>query len=494
MDNLNYTAEQKKIGELERENAELKERIKFLEAQIESLSDQLKKDSHNSSKPPSSDGFKKNERKSTREPSGNKQGGQAGHDGQTLEQTESPDQVDVHKLAQCLKCGFSFDPNAKITATEYRQVFDITHPQIYVTEHRAETIECPNCFAMNKANFPPNVSHPVQYGERIIALCSYLSNYQLIPLARVVDFLSEVFGCHLSVATLIAMNEKIYNGLQSFDDAVKEKLTHSPVLHVDESGLRCQGQRQWLHCASTEFMTYYAFHKKRGKEAMDGIGILPGFRGTLIHDFWTPYLKYSCSHGLCNEHHLRELIFLIEEKKCAWASHMKRLLLEIKDAVDIAKTQFNAKSLDIEIVSKFEEDYKQIINQGIQAELSLPTGIETIIEPFPPGADHSIIPPKKRGRQKKSKSLNLLNRLKNHQAQALAFMYNFEVPFSNNQAERDIRMIKLRQKISGTFRADQGAMNFCRIRSYISTVRKNGRNVLAAIENVVRGHPFIPIG
>ena len=254
MDNLNYSDEQKKIDKLEREVTELKERnksleernksfeerIKDLETQIESLRDQLKKDSHNSSKPPSSDGLKKTERKSTREPSSNKQGGQAGHDGSTLEMEENPDIIVTHKLSQCLKCGCKFDPNEKSAGIEYRQVFDIQKPKLEVTEHRAVTIECPECAAMNKANFPENVSNPVQYGEEITALCSYLSNYQLIPLARVVDLLSEVFGCHLSVATLIAMNEKIFDGLQPFDDTVKKMLSNSSVLHVDESGFRCE--------------------------------------------------------------------------------------------------------------------------------------------------------------------------------------------------------------------------------------------------------------
>ena len=220
---------------------------------------------------------------------------------------------------------------------------------------------------------------------------------------------------------------------------------------------------------------------------MDEIGILPYFEGTLIHDFWTPYLKYLCTHGLCNAHHLRELVFLIEEKKCDWASDMKSLLLEIKEKVDTEKTKSNTHTnrknlaLEADIVKKFEKRYDEIIEKAIEAE----------IKRQPPKSQSDK--KKKRGRQKRSKALNLLLRFRDHKEKALAFMYNFEVPFDNNQGERDIRMIKLQQKISGTFRTNQGAKSFCRIRGYISTARKNGINACDAINNAIRGQPFIPI-
>jgi transposase len=516
MCNRNNIEDQRKIAELELENAllieknksledqieSLRDQIKLMEGQIESLIDQLKKDSHNSSKPPSSDGFKQRKRKNLRKSSGKKPGGQLGHAGHTLEMVNNPNHIRIHKVTQCKKCGLSLD-SEDVSHVQCRQVYDIPKQEVAVTEHQFEMKECPNCGTMNIADFPPNVSNIVQYGEGINALASYLTNFQLIPLARVGEFFLDLFNHHLSTASLIAMNEKIYNGLQPFDEAVKEKLTQSPVLHVDESGFRCENKRQWLHCASTVSMTYYHFHLKRGKEAMDDIGILPSFKGTLIHDFWTPYLKYLCGHGLCNEHHLRELIFLIEEKSCSWASSMKQLLLNIKETVDKAKTEFNAKSLDRTIIRKFERRYQWIITQGIKAEqlllagTKIETGTETKTktesEPSSLDVGNSNSPQKKkRGRQKKSKSLNLLMRLKGYQKEALAFMYNLEVPFDNNQAERDIRMIKVRQKISGTFRTNQGAMFFCRIRSYISTARKNKVNVFSAIKDAIRGQPFIP--
>jgi transposase len=260
-------------------------------------------------------------------------------------------------------------------------------------------------------------------------------------------------------------------------------------VHADESGFYCENKRQWLHCASTRTITHYQFHAKRGKEAMDEIGILPYFKGVLIHDFWTPYLKYSCAHGLCNAHLLRELIFLIEEKNCTWALDMKNLLLEIKETVDTEKTKPGVVRLKTGSTNNFENRYDKIIDQAIKVEQPPPAPPDT----DPDNSDLQLPKKRKRGRQKKSKSLNLLARLKEHKKKVLAFMYDFKVPFDNNQAERDIRMIKLQQKISGPFRTTQGAESFCRIRSYISTTRKNGINVFNAINEAIRGQPFIPI-
>lgn len=489
------------IVQLQKENAELKKENAELKEQVNSLREQLNKDSHNSSKPPSSDGLKK-KTKSLRKPSGKKPGGQPGHPGHTLEMVQNPKKIVVHHVTKCEKCGCSLDSEETFNM-ESHQVFDIPILKMEVTEHQAEMKRCPRCGAMNKAQVPALASNMVQYGERIKGLATYLSNYQLIPQERVREFFADLFEHPLSKASLIESNRNTYENLQPFEDAVKEKLIHSSVLNVDESGFYCENKRQWLHCASTKTMTYYQFHQKRGKEAMDEIGILPYFKGTLIHDFWMPYLKYACAHGLCNSHHLRELVFLIEEKNCEWASHMKSLLLEIKETVDQEKAKLNTntntntntndndndndnvESLELKTIKQFEHRFDEIIEQGIEAEPKPPP---------PPHPDNSDLPKKKkRGRQKKSKSLNLLERFRDHKEKVLAFMYNFEVPFDNNQGERDIRMLKLQQKISGTFRTNQGAKSFCRIRSYISTARKNGINVLRAINDAVRGQPFIPI-
>jgi transposase len=473
---------QKENADLEKEIAELKKENEQLKNQINSLREQLNKDSHNSSKPPSTDGFKK-KIKSLRQSSGKKPGGQPGHVGHTLEMVENPDDITVYKIDNCEKCQYSFDSEGseEIRSVECHQVFDIPELKIKVIEHQAEIKKCPKCGFINTAKFPPQASNIVQYGERVNALVSYLSNYQLIPLERVKEFMTDLFNHTLSKATVIEMNRKIHQALQLFEQTTKDKLINSSVVHADESGFYCENKRQWLHCASTKTITHYQFHPKRGKEAMDEIGILPYFKGVLIHDFWKPYLKYPCAHGLCNAHHLRELVFLIEEKKYTWASDMKNLLLEIKETVDTEKTKPGVGRLKTVSINKFENRYDKIIDQAIK------------IEPPPPdNADLQVPKKKKRGRQKKSKSLNLLTRLKEHKEKVLAFMYNFEVPFDNNQGERDIRMIKLRQKISGTFRTKQGAEFFCRIRSYISTARKNGINVFCAINDAIRGQPFIP--
>lgn len=464
-----------KIKKLQKENAELRKEIAELKEALNTLKDQLNKDSHNSSKPPSSDGLKKKMTKSLRKPSGKKSGGQKGHTGHTLEMVEEPDHTVTHVINECVKCGCSLD-SEKTYNLESHQVFDTPELKLEVTDHQAEMKRCPECGLMNKATFPPEASSIIQYGSRIKALVSYFSNYQLIPLKRVGEIFADLFNRPICKASIIKMNKKSYEALEIFDMIVKAKIRNSRVVHVDESGFYCKNKRQWLHCASTETITHYQYHSKRGKMATDEIGILPGFNGTLVHDFWRPYLKYSCAHALCNAHHLRELVFLIEEKESLWAADMKKLLLQIKETVDKARSESDG--LSNELVEGFETRYEKILEHGMRANP-------------PPPPDNSDLP-KKRGRKKKSKSMNLLTRLKEHREKALAFMYNFEVPFDNNMAERDIRMVKLQQKISGTFRTDQGARYFCRTRAYISTVKKNGINVLKALNDAIHGHAFIP--
>lgn len=277
---------------LQEENGRLKERIDNLEKeysevkeQLISLLDKLNKDSHNSSKPPSTDGFKK-KTKSLRKSSGKKPGGQHGHAGHTLEMVEIPDHVAKCKVDECEICGRRLDSEEiEIYNVEKHQVFDISELKMVVTEYQAEMKKCPQCGTINKARLPENASNIVQYGEKINGLASYLSNYQLIPQDRLSEFFADLFNHPISKASLIRMDKKTCNALQPFDEAIKEKLIHSSVLHVDESGFRCENRRQWLHCAGTDRITYYRFHHKRGKEAMDEIGILPYFKGTLIHDF-----------------------------------------------------------------------------------------------------------------------------------------------------------------------------------------------------------------
>ncbi len=278
----------------------------------------------------------------------------------------------------------------------------------------------------------------------------------------------------MSEGTFKNFSEDCSNSLEGYENEVKECLKVSPVVGFDETGFRYNGKRHWLHVASTEELTHYSVEEKRGKEGMDNGGILPDFHGKAVHDYWSPYFKYNCLHALCNAHHLRELIYMFEEEKQEWASKMINLLIEIKASVDTAKPVTNC--LVTEVLRRFERKYDVIIEEGLD---NLPDVVNT--------------QPNKRGRKKQSKSRNLLDRLKNHKEEVLAFMYDFQVPFDNNQSERDLRMMKLKQKISGTFRSENGAKCFARIRSYISTVRKNGLKILQAIQNAFAGKPFIPV-
>jgi transposase len=450
---------------LREENENLKSRIRILEGQIS-------KDSHNSSKPPSSDGFKKkiyNNRKSGSRPVG----GQKGHKGETLKMVEVPDKVEIHKVSQCKVCGISLK-KSKVIRYERHQVFEVPELKIEVIEHQGEIKRCPVCGIENKAVFPEEAGNIVQYGMKFKTLATYLKEYQYLSCERLSEFFKDVFSHSMSEGTFNNFSEDCHNSLEGYENEVKECLKVSPVVGFDETGFRYNGKRHWLHVASTEKLTYYSVEEKRGKEGMDNGGILPDFPGKAVHDYWSPYFKYNCLHALCNAHHLRELIYMFEEEKQEWASKMISLLIEIKASVDTAKPVINC--LVTEVLRKFERKYDGIIEEGLD---NLPDIVNT--------------QPNKRGRKKQSKSKNLLDRLKNHKEEVLAFMYDFQVPFDNNQSERDLRMMKLKQKISGTFRSENGTKYFARIRSYISTVRKHGLNILEAIQNAFAGKPFIPV-
>lgn len=445
-----------KIEEQEKAICALKGRIRELE-------DERAKNSRNSSKPPSSDGVKREATKSMRKSSGSGVGGQKGHKGNTLQMVDNPDKVVLHRVAQCKNCGLSLE-RSEAKDYERRQVFDIPPLVLEVTEYQAEIKNCPNCGTRNKGDFVQDVQNPVQYGKRLKSLFVYLTNYQLLPYERTSELIRDLFSHSLSQATLVNTNNLCYKLLEGVEKEIKKQLTNSPVINCDETGLYNNGKRQWLHVVSTPNLTHYAFHQKRGKKATEDMDILPHFKGTAVHDFWKPYYNYSCNHGLCNAHHLRELTFLYEQYNQQWAKKMIYLLLEIKEKV--AQEKLYSDGLDKRTINEFGEKYKRIIEEGHKANP-------------PPKAQ-----PRKRGRNKQSRSKNLLDRLDIHRKEVLAFMYDFKVPFDNNLAERDLRMMKVQQKISGAFRSDSGVRSFCRIRSYISTVKKQGRNVIEAIQDV----------
>lgn len=456
--------------------------IAELTAQAKALNDRLAKDSHNSSKPPSGDGPRKPVRKSLRTASSRRVGGQPGHPGTTLQQVEKPDAIISHAVTQCEVCQRSLK-NTPVADIEKHQVFDLPRLRMIVTEHQGEIKTCPRCGTRNTAAFPEEAQNLVQYGNRLKAFGVYLNNYQLLPYERTSELVSDLFSASdtpssrdggISVATLHHANQTCYERLEAVEQKIKEQIASALVVNFDETALYCNGQRHWLHVASTSELTAYSYHPKRGAEAMDAMNILPQFHGRAIHDYWKPYFTYSCDHGLCNGHHLRELTFIHEQDQQEWAGQMKALLLDIKDTVE--SVQLQAERLDDATIRKFERQYRRIIKTGHQEN---PSPVITN-------------PVKKRGKPKQSPAKNLLDRFEKHPKEILAFMYDFNVPFDNNQGERDIRMTKVKQKISGGFRSAEGAHYFCRIRGYISTARKQGVNVLDAIQSIFDGKPFIP--
>jgi transposase len=441
---------------------------------IQSLQDQLAKNSGNSGKPPSSDGLKKPRTRSLRQKTGRKAGGQKGHQGYTLKLRDDPDHIEPHPLDQCPHCQTDL---SGVSPSGYvrRQVYDVPPVRIEVTEHQAEIKECPSCQITVHAAFPTEVSQPVQYGSRLKAQASYLNSYHFIPHARTSELFGDLYGHTPAPALIQQANQAVETGSQSAVSAIYDQLTQAQVEHFDESGIRVAGQTQWLHLASTEQLTYYEVHPKRGQEAMHDIGILPNFSGRAMHDHWQPYQTFdNCDHAYCNSHHLRELQFVTDQYRQPWAEQMARLLLDLK--AEVAQTALVAEALPPERIAHFEQRYNDILQLGLAAN--------------PPPLDPT---PKQRGRVKQSPPKNLLDRLGKHKSETLAFMYDFRVPFDNNLAERDVRMVKVKQKVSGSFRTQQGAKTFCAIRSYISTVRKQGGNVIEAIQDALKGIPFMPL-
>jgi len=449
-------------------------RIAELEERIKSLEDQKNKNSHNSSKPPSTDTFQKI--KGQRKSSGKPVGGQKGHKGHTLEMTDKPDHVIVHPVTQCESCGRSLC-DAKAESYERRQVFDLPPIKVEVYEHQAERKICPNCGCFNKATFPEEVAYPVQYGTRLKSVATYLNQYQLMPFDRLSEAFVDLFSHRLSQSTLIDINRTCYDFLEPVEEVIKQQLIASPVICLDETGMRIEGTRKWCHVVSTPNLTYYAANASRGSKANEDMGILPVYSGTAMHDGWSSYFKFNCKHALCNSHNLRDLTFVHEVDNQNWAKNLISHLIDIKTVVDSRKP-IDSK-LDIDEIKEFEERYDYITEKSK-------------LENPPPASSNSQLMGKKRGRKKKTKAQNLMERLQKYRREVLAFVYDLEVPFDNNLAERDIRMMKVQQKISGTFRSWEGARIFCRIRGYISTVKKKSISVIDAIQGAFEGKPFIP--
>lgn len=454
--------------------AGFQQQIEQLRAEIKELKDRLALNSDNSSKPPSSNP-PAHRTKSSRTPSGKKTGAQQGHPGKTLQASPTPEQIVEHSAAACNNCGWNLSEVAGEPTDDKRQVFDLPPLKLEATEHRLLNKICPGCGSPNCGEFPAAVKPGVQYGANIKALAVYLVQYHLLPWQRTGEMMSDLFGQSIAEGTIWSAINECADGLKDSEEKIKEALTFAPIVNFDETGFYVSTRREWLHVASTPMLTYYGSHAKRGAEACHEIGILPNFSGRAIHDAWGTYFKYACAHGLCNAHHLRELTFVEEQLEQAWGKEMKDLLLDIKQSVAQASAR-GASCLPKTRRREFEKAYDRVLASGLALAEN---------QPPPPNG--------KRGRQKQSKAKNLLDRLSQHKTETLAFMYDFAVPFDNNQAERDLRMIKVQQKISGCFRSSSGAKAFCRIRGYISTIKKQGRNVLEALSSAFAGQPLSPL-
>jgi transposase/regulator of replication initiation timing len=459
---------------LQAENAALRVECQTLRERVQTLEEQLAKDSHNSHQPPSSDGLAKPKPKSLRPKSERPTGAQPGHPGHTLRLVEQPDRVVPHRVERCAHCGRALDRQAP-DRVERRQVFDLPEPKLEVTEHQAEVKTCP-CGGVNRAAFPPEALAPAQYGPRVQSVAVYLGEYQLLPFDRVAEILRDLFACEsFSQGALANFKADCARRLEPVEQTIRDLAKAAPVAGFDETGGRATGSLHWLHTVSTRLWTWDYAHPRRGTQAMDAAGILPEYRGRAVHDFWKSYFDYDCDHALCNAHLLRELLFLWEEQSQPWAKAMRDHLLAIKAAVATASAS-GLTALPPADQERFGQGYQRIVEAGY-AQNPLAQPLE--------GS-------KRRGRRKQSKARNLLDRFRDHPESILAFLRDLAVPFDNNQSERDLRMMKLRQKISGTFRSFGALENFCRIRGYVATARPPGLKALDALRRVFLGHPFVP--
>jgi transposase len=444
----------------------LEARIVEQDAEIAELKRRLSADSHNSSKPPSSDGLRKKPApKSLRKTSGRKPGRAKGDPGGRLEQVTDPDVIVDHRPGACGSCG---DDLAGGMSAGYRarQVFDLPEIHPEVTEHRLHRVVC-GCGYATAATAPEQVTAATVYGAGVRAAIAYLSAYQHLPAKRLAEAMANLFALPISTGTVLSVLTRAHEGLAGFEDQVKDHLAAAPVAHADESGVRVGGKLHWLHVMCTHLVTFYGIHTQRGRIAMDDLGVLPAFTGTLVTDALASYTIYGNDQALCGAHVLRELIAVTEEKRhdTAWAQAVIGVLLEAKTAIADAVADEHD-SLPAEVLAGFQDRYRQAALCGIAAN------------PYP-------------GTGPRSKARALAMRLRDRTEEYQRYMTDFAVPFDNNTAERDLRMIKVQQKISGAWRTLTGARRFARIRSYISTVRKHGINPLTALRDLFAGRPWM---
>lgn len=443
-----------------------------LQQEVHRLRDLAAQNSSNSSRPPSTDRPEKPKPKSLRKKSGRPSGGQPGHAGRTLQLSNNPRHLQIHPLREC-GCGEDLSREPAVDF-ERRQVFDLPTLSLECTEHRAEIKECPSCGQSCRAEFPADVKAPVQYGKNFRALLAYLYDAQEGASRRIREMCQEMFGSAVSEGTLQSARQEQHVALEPFEERLVEILPREAILHADETSVPINKVNHWLHVLCTPLLTFFSVQASRGKEAMQAIGIIPRFVGWLMHDFLASYLSFeNCLHTFCKSHLLRELVFLHEQHQQRWAKDLYDLFLEMLKCAKDRKAR-DAPFTQAEL-ARWGKQYKNVLRAGRQA--------------------NPITPEQRRKkRPKQSKEQNLLDRLEGCDACILAFLWDLRLPFTNNEAERPLRMIKVRVKISGCFRTLEGARRHARIRSYISTLRKHGLPVLEYLRHALDGHPFLPVG
>ena len=446
---------------------DLMDQVKMLTQRVSELEQKLALNSKNSSKPPSSDNHKPKP-KSLRKKSGLKSGGQKGHKGKSLDFCEQPNNIIEYRLNYCPKTGEQLDENNVVKIIE-RQVFDLPETGLIIDQHNIYQYKN-SLGELLTAPAPKGVISRTQYGKNFYRWLVYLSDYQFIPLNRIRQMCVDLFGYSVSEDTILKARQHCYENLESFEAWVKEALVESEVIHADETGFKVNTQTHWMHTACNARYTYLSVQAKRGYTAIKEMNILERFHGYLVHDCWSTYFKLTdCIHVLCNPHLLRELVFSHEELKQDWAM---RMITFIEEAY-LYRKNFSEEQRK-QNRKYWEAEYRRIIAEGF---------IENT------DANQPLCTKGKRGRKKKNKARNLLERMDIHQDKILAFLWHDQIPFSNNQAEQDVRMVKLKQKISGGFRKTQSAEVFARIRSFISTASKNNIHAWNALGNAFNGNP-----
>ena len=465
------------ISQLRAENASLKEEnasFKLLLttalSRISELEARLHLDSTNSGKPPSSDGLKK--KPAFPRNKGGRRGGKPGHKGNTLKMVAQPDHESLHfpELSAC-SCGHSLSDVEALPGEEKRQVFDLPPRLLSITEHRVVVKCCPGCGQVHKGEFPTKVSAPAQYGPRVRALISLLNVEQSLPVGRVSELFAALTGYELNQNTIVSAVNRMAEDLEQDTECIKQKILATPVAHADETGVRIGGKLHWEHDLVTELYTYFFVHEKRGRKALESSeSITDQYEGTLIHDCWSSYFNLNCStHGLCGAHLLREVKNLSDNHERKGASRMHDILMYAYQFSDNGKGVLPDKKL-------------KVVHKQFAKILAI--------------ADKEEPPPiiKKKGRHKKSKGRNLMDRLVQYEDYVLNFAITENIPFTNNLAERDIRPWKTKLKVSGCFRTLDGAKRYARIKGFCSTVRKHGLSVYEQLIAAMDGQSFLVEG